>query len=552
VEQPTLTPRPTSTPTQLPDYHEWERSEIGEGKYGRNDFCPVSFSYQYRSLGSLTVAISNNIPEAVEVDEVYQKIFQEYNQLIQSSPVNFENAITIFVLQDSSVENCVSYDDFVFTSPVNLDGLAFSEDIIGASTGISEQWVRAGLAYMASGEEIDDQVLKNWYQETEDLDILGLFVARFMTDWVSQEEIKIAQMTSASLIKYASEKENIAVESLGERIDNDLRNRWLSSLGLERTVNYPYDGLYEPFQFSESEDCSLLLESETMDFCLNKLADTPFPYFDEVQDAEDLIYRVYTGYNAITDYLLANAPSVSHLTNSEEIITIEVKKLDVSLGYTQGNTISIHNFGIPYYVSSMMIRTYDWYDNLFFNNEGLVLQNGFAEYLGNLLPIYEQPRKRIVWEDLNGLESSPGISFWYFLDEEQLATAKEWYLQQGGGLTDEDAIDLRLFTDAVSFATIKRNAHGGPLGESIEERLEHFNTGYDVSDMAGLEMNYTQAASYVAWLCDTYSIDTVMAKYVNNDEGTALEGKDFETLKGEWLDYLREKGEGIPIPELGD
>ncbi|RQV98344.1 hypothetical protein EH221_02065, partial [bacterium] len=310
VEQPTLTSEPTATPTQLPDYEDWEGSDVGEGKYGRDDFCPVSFSYQYRSLRLLTVAISNNIPETVEVDEIYQKIFLQFNQLIQSSPVNFENPITVFVLPDSSVENCVSHDDFVFTSPVNLDRLAFSEDIIGASTGISEQWVRAGLAYMASGEEVDDQVLKNWYQETEDLDILSLFVARFMPDWVSQEEIEIARMTAASLIKYASESETIPVESLGERIDNDLRNRWLSSLGVARTLNYPYDGLYEPFEFSRSEDCSVIVKSESMDFCLNKIEENP--YFDEVSDAEELIHQAYSGYRTITDYLMTNAPSISH------------------------------------------------------------------------------------------------------------------------------------------------------------------------------------------------------------------------------------------------
>jgi len=550
VEQPTLTSEPTSAPTQLPDYEDWERSEIGEGKYGRNDLCPVSFSYQYRSLGSLTVAISNNIPEAVEVDEIYQKIFQEYNQLIQSSPVNFENAITIIILPDSSVENCVSHEAVVFTSPEKIDDISLTGDIIGASTGISEQWVRAGLAYIASGEVVDEQVLKNWYQETEDLDSLGLFVARFMPDWVSQEEIEIARMTAASLIKYASESETIPVESLGERIDNDLRNRWLSTLGVERTVNYPYDGLYELFQFSESEDCSLLLKSETMNFCLNKLADTPFPYFEEVQDAEDLIYRVYTGYNAITDYLLENAPSVSHLTDSEETITIEVKKLDVMLGYTRGNTISIHNSAVLFDVLHEIVHTYNWNEKLYAVNDNLLLSEGFAEYLGKLLPVYEQTVKKAIWDDLNGWEWRPGISYWYCLDEEQLAAAKEWYLQQGGSLANEEAIDPRPFYDAIAFATMYRNAHDGPLGISIEEKYSRLTgRNYYISDMEGLELNYTQAASYVAWLCDTYSIDTVMAEYVNNDEGTALEGKDFETLKGEWLDYLRKKGEGIPIPD---
>jgi hypothetical protein len=186
---------------------------------------------------------------------------------------------------------------------------------------------------------------------------------------------------------------------------------------------------------------------------------------------------------------------------------------------------------------------------LFLNNEGLLLQQGFSEYLGFLLPIYESPIKTIIWEDLNGLEGVPGISYWYGLDEEQLDAAKALYLQQGGSLDSEDVIDPRLFTDAVAFATMNRDAYGGVLGISIEEKFERF---YDVSEMVGIDLTDAQAASYVAWLCDTYSMDTVMDKYVNNSEATPLEGKDFTTLKAEWLAYLRENGKGIFIPGPGD
>jgi hypothetical protein len=93
-----------------------------------------------------------------------------------------------------------------------------------------------------------------------------------------------------------------------------------------------------------------------------------------------------------------------------------------------------------------------------------------------------------------------------------------------------------------------RGAHGGPLGMSIGYRAQHINPGLDLSDMVGLELSYTQAASYVAWLCDTYSLDSVMAKYVNKDTNTALEGMDYESLKQAWLADLKARGEDIPIP----
>ncbi len=111
--------------------------------------------------------------------------------------------------------------------------------------------------------------------------------------------------------------------------------------------------------------------------------------------------------------------------------------------------------------------------------------------------------------DVEGWTSSPGISAWFFLDEEQLDTAKDWYLQQGGSIEDQDAIDARLFYDAVSYATMYRDAYGGPMGISIEEAYSRSNLLNDrrLEDAEGLDLSYTQSASYVAWLCDTYSLD---------------------------------------------
>jgi len=546
IDQPTQALEPTATPAELPDYGDLDETVLGEGNYGRNDFCPVSFSYQSRSLGSLTVAAANNISE-ISVDEIYDQVFTQYDQLRQNSPIDFQNQITVYVIPDSGIENCMSHDAVVFTSPGNLDNFALSEDIIGASTGISEHWVKAGLAYFALGEEVEIQKLQNWYQETEDLDILGLFKARFMTDWVSQEEVDIAQMTAAALVEYCLEKENIPVESLGVEINNDIRNDWLSSISVERRVDYPYDDFYEPFIFSKSEDCSIIVKTDVMDFCLNKIEENP--YFDEVRDAEDFIHRAYTGYQAISDYLVTNAPSINPLIRPEEVFTIKVKSTEQPVGYLRGNTIILQQNSRPDFILGEIVRRYDWYDDLFLNKEGLILQQGFAEYLGFLLPIYESPVKKIIWDDLNELEGVPGISYWYGLDEEQLEAAKEWYLQQGGSLDSQEVIDPLLFTDAVAFATMDRGAYGGVLGIPIELKFQRY---YDVMEMTGVDLTDAQAASYVAWLCDTYAIDTVMAKYVNNVEDTALEEKEFTTLKQEWQDYLREKGEGIPIPDAGD
>lgn len=534
------------TPTEQLNYGEWEQTLLMEGKYSRDEACSASFSYQYRQLGFLTVSIATSVDDELNSANIYQTIFQKMEQLAQNDWIEPQIPITVFVIPDTLVENCVSNGAVIFTSPKKLTSADLVEEMAGGLLGVSAQWVKTGLAYLASNEPINTSILQDWYQETDDLDILGLFVARFKTDWVSEEEVQIARMTAASLVQFCMADESMPVDEMETGITNDLRTRWLNSIGVQRVVSYPYDGLYPPYQFSTTEECSLVAQSDEIRFCLNRLPEEI--YFDEVDEAEYLIYQADTGYKALVDYLLTNAPSVTELTKPQQRITIEVQALDVLLGYTEGSTIRIHNSAVYYDVLTEMVHTFAWNQKLAFANDNLMLAEGFAEYLGKLLPIYDQTDKAAIWDDLSGWEADPGISYWFRLDSEQLDAARAWYLAQGGDLDSREAIDPRLFTDAMAFASLYRNAYGGPLGISIEEKAARLHQRLEVSAMEGVELNYIQAASYVAWLCDTYGLDEVMQRYVLNDK-TKLDGKNYEDLKLEWIATLIDKGSGIPVPD---
>jgi hypothetical protein len=236
--------------------------------------------------------------------------------------------------------------------------------------------------------------------------------------------------------------------------------------------------------------------------------------------------------------------------NADEAITIEVKELEDQLGYTIGNTITINHSSVYYDPLDMIVHTFDWNERL--SNNQVWLSVGFAEYLGKLLPIYPQTAKRCVFEDLSGQihgsdSVAPGTSYCYFLDPEQLEAAKQWYLAQGGRMETEEVVDPRLFTDAVAFATIYRDANGQrtvPMGIKFKARNPDFNP----EGQEGLELSYTSAASFVAWMCDKYSLDLVLDVYVNHAENGLLDGKSYSELKSEWIADLRAKGAGIPVP----
>jgi len=136
-----------------------------------------------------------------------------------------------------------------------------------------------------------------------------------------------------------------------------------------------------------------------------------------------------------------------------------------------------------------------------------------------------------------------GLSACHLLDAEQLETARAWYLANGGQVDPQEAIDPLLYANAVSFATMYRDATGSrgiPIGIKYEKRGPGPQPGY--------ELSYTQAAALLAYLCDTYTLDRVLDVFVNGAEHGQLDGKTYEELKSAWQADLMSKGAGLAIP----
>lgn len=516
-----------------------------EGHYSRDEHCARVFDYQETTYGPLTIAIEENGTGPADLRSLASEIVDLYLSLYEHSPIPFDSPVTVYIVADPQKGACHSTDHLVFTAPEALGTKLFSEDLLGAATGIKAYWIKVGLAALATGEQPDQDILSEWYQTTDDPDMAGLFIARFNEAWTSAEERDIARISAASLLQYALEEEHIPPDLLIERVDNGVRTRWMGSIGVEREVTYPYDSHFSGFDYSQSEDCNLIVEAKNLHFCLN--AQPGQEYLDEVSEVEFLIDHTFYGRKALIDYIQSNAPSVSHLMNADEKIQIEVVDFPGPGGVTLINTIKLKVSGVLFAPLHEMVHTFEW-NNVLLHKQEYWLLEGTAEYLGKLLPIYQQTEKQAIFEDLKGRELSEGVSYWYNLDEEQLVAAKAWYLAQGGELGTQEIVDPRLFTDAVAFATLYRDAlglRGYPLGA----KLEILHPNFDQTGLDGMELSYTQAASFTAWLSDTYSLDRVLDVYVNQAENGKLDGKSYEDLKAEWLSDLRSRGQTIPIPD---
>lgn len=549
LPEPTLTPIPTLPPL------DGTALLFEEGKHKRGEYCSRVFEYQETIYGSLSIAVADNFIDPQDSQELALKVIDHYIDLSSYFPAAMSHPINVFIIPDPNIGECISRDNFVFVAPEDLASKAFYEALLGAGTGISAYWAQAGLTSLNLGEQPDLDVLKTWYQNTDDLDMAGLFYARFHEDWATEEEIQIARLSATSLVQYALEEENIQPGRLVEEVNNDLRTRWLESFGVNRTVTYPYDGRFAGFNYLQSSDCPLIVQAERMDFCLTRLPEQE--YFDEIPELEFFIDQAYYGRIAIEEYLLSEAPSISHLMDLEESIFVQVMEM-INLGRASGNSIRVSRSGVYYWVLHEIVHTFNW--NPGHGSSGWITE-GFATYLGMYLPIYPQTEQRCIYEELNGGLFNEGLSYsdknynfpegtsnCYFLDPEQFSAAKEWYLAQGGQMDKEEFINPRLYADAVSFATIYRDAYGGSRGLSVATKYSYVDTGLGLDIEKGMQLSYTQAAAFLAWQCDIYTIDRVMDVYINKAENRQIDGKTYDELIADWHAYLISKGEGIAIP----
>lgn len=526
----------TSFPT-LPALNEVS-SLFEEGQYNRNEYCDSSFKYQQVQYGSMTINIANYLGKSDKIQEIAKEVIIQYINLYYKSPAPMSHTFTVYVISDPQAANCYSKEDFIFVDPKQLTSTEFLQNLLGKGTGNEAYWVKSGLLSLTNSQFPDNEALHNWYQETDDLDIAGLFIARFLDEWTSEEEQSIAKMSAASLVEYALKIENIAGNKLSEQVDNDVRTRWLATLDIDRTVSYPYDGSYTDFVYSKNSNCSLIILTDTINYCLNNLPEQEI--LNEVSELEQIINLTYDGYLDLISYLNANAPSVKSLLSFESI-TYNLLEQDM-LGYARGNRVYLNSRGAYYSSLHELVHTFDWNDSL----EDAWLSEGFAEYLGKYLTIYPQLEKDCIYNEFNGekiVYEGQILSSCHLLDEDQFTSAISWYLLNGGEMTPESAIDPLLYANAVSYATMYRDAKGS-RGTPIAVKYEVF--GFEPQENS--ELSYTQAASFVSYLCDTYTIDRVLDVFVNGAENGVLDGKTYDQLKAEWQFYLTMQGAEINIP----
>ncbi len=154
---PTAAPSPSST---LPST-ENATSQFETGKHTRDEYCYRVFDFHQVKSGLLTIVIADNLIGPIDPQELVDQVISRFDSLSKKSPVPISQPATVTVLSTPYVGECYSTGNLVFVTPDGLDSRLFAEDLMGATTGISQYWIRSGLVSLALGEQPDQNKLQS-------------------------------------------------------------------------------------------------------------------------------------------------------------------------------------------------------------------------------------------------------------------------------------------------------------------------------------------------------------------------------------------------------
>ncbi|MCL1820952.1 MAG: hypothetical protein FWG36_09910 [Oscillospiraceae bacterium] len=394
----------------------------------------------------------------------------------------------------------------------------------------SEKWLATAVNQNALGGEPNVDMLANYYQTADNLNLLRLFDTRFAEQLNTDDELNIATHTAQSIARHIIDTKG--ADALFNPLSDIDRNVWLQSIGVEREYADPYGGYLD--RYSVTDFNPLKITSNEAFYTIEPFSFDRVPAFefDTAERIELFLYREAFGKEYIMNWLRENSaegfsvviPPVVQLQyrTDKDALTSKVGKRTITLNRTADH---LHEY--VHTILPLTLGVLAW------NNEG------FAEYLAEFITPFSY--KKEFYEILYKEYSLGDIFFFEEQSKAADALIRERYIRYTGN-NDIVPLDMRSLYDAVS--SVMTSDVGDFLREDCILLLKpiiqilNLQRPEAIAD-PGNKLSYLEAASFIAYLCDTYSLETtIQIARKENPDMLAVFGKDYNTLLGDWIEFL--------------
>ncbi len=403
----------------------------------------------------------------------------------------------------------------------DLESGRYRPALVQVLLGIEEPWLYYGISGYFFGDTIEESLLREWYAHGEDMGILRLFGLRFFPEWVTPKEWEIARQTAISLVRWMTEVKREDVRTTP--MTDARKQEWLTWLGVDKIYTDPYAGWLDGYRFERSEDFLVQILGEDASYCIYDFV----KYGESAQDIETFLYRERHGKEQIYQYLEKEGgraagevfrdreklPYVRYLIRGEDAGSNKVSK-------TKQITLCgcLHGHLFAWEVLAKKQHDVHWAnDALLLYLDSVYVQEDYA---------WEHFRE--FWE--NGV-LYPGRPEKFAGTDQVILEYAHAYLERN----PEVSLN-RSMVDAMAAAGVLENRKiGGIFGATYLERH-----GLSAEQAwPGDTMNRMEAASFYAWLVDSYSLEkTLSLNDIACPDYEEIFGNSYVALVKEWKAYL--------------
>ena len=387
---------------------------------------------------------------------------------------------------------------------------AVPEDPHFALRASGEAWILHGLEAYESGKEPAD--LTQFFADTSNMVYLTLYDHMFVYD--AEKSIPVAEALFRFIYDTYGAEELLNTE---KRIE--YKTAYLRSLHLNMSYSQPneVEQLFISVDFSSTEEHPYIFTFGNATY-----------YFADFDDGYISQYHGFLYYNTVglgkmTDYIRSVDTIDLFDTERHFNFYMTFEKVPYSSTSPSGDMkINDSSAALHEAVHAMGIR----------GGSQMWLAEGLCDYFGKMMGFNDQITSAYVqslmltdlgYYDAAAESGNDSARF----NQALLAHFKE----RGGQYTTIVDFDLRLRFDCTALTEMELGMYStlGDAWEAINQKE---------STHVGGELSYAQAASFVAYLIDTHGLETVLKAQATQNIPSAF-GKEYESLKAEWLAYLQ-------------
>lgn len=509
--------------------NEWE-----EKGYNRNEEFTYAFDYNYTTKNNVEYLIDSKLNDQVDKDDVVERFDEEIKKIVKYTSSG-NNDLKIVVLEDTVFQNILILEDGdALYIPYNqIENGDYRDELVGVITGLHSNWKNKGIANVIFDQGKDEQQVLSNFKDGKHAELLYLSGVFFVPEWNTEEDLFVAENFLTCLADYGIDE--YGYDEFCQLPTATLVNSYLTSIGINQEIDVEKSAILDKYYFMNDEYYKTKFVGDRFVYYNRKI----YGDLSDTETINEFLVRTEEGHDLMYDFLEENLIEAENVMEDRDRIDVFVEydytdggfyRITEDQGiFVNGGISTVFREMMLYYVSTWPNRDEDY-------SEKYWACEGFGGYMSGVVAAdyltddyFSEGTKKIDYYELlkNGLsEESLKHEIAYY----------NWYYDKYDSLQTYEEYDVVEVIDFLAYRTeyYHDDFDGMMCGANLED------LGYEGEN---LDLTYTEIVSFVSYLIDQSSVDTVM-KYLTED--VTFEdsfGKSYDDLRLDWEAYIAGYGE---------